>query len=141
MLGVLGLVMDRVSISTDYGYVCENTGSRYGYRVWWNGARARDWYRVSPLEEFMKAEFPGVLKHRWTSYNGTGKNFYGSSISFGHGAPGAALNLKDETARAWIAHHTKQEVRALYDTLASGDRDAADAIVKLINAGVATSRE
>jgi hypothetical protein len=137
VLGVLGLVMYDVRVYTDRAYICENTGSRSGFREWPNGARTRQWYRVSPLEEFMEKEYQGVMRHRWTSFAGTGKNLIGTPRSFGHGAPGAALNLKDAFAEAWIAHHSKQEVRALYDTLASGDRAAADAIVKKVNDEVA----
>ncbi|MEX2243083.1 MAG: hypothetical protein WD716_04460 [Fimbriimonadaceae bacterium] len=137
-LGVLGLVLYEVSLHTDRAYVCENTGSHIGFREWPNGARTRPWYRVSPLEEFMKKQYPGVMRHRWTSYAGTGKNVIGTPRSFGHGSPGAVLHLKDETAEAWIANHSETEVRALYDSLATSNPTTADAIVKKINDEVST---
>ena len=138
-LGVLGTFTYPVVISTDYAFYCENTGSRKGFRVWWNGEQARHWYKASPLEEFMKKEYPGVFSPRWKRYAGTGKNVFGQSQMFtNYGTVGGTLFLKDGTARAWIAHHSKKEVRALYDSLLTRDRAAADAIVKKINDEVAT---
>jgi hypothetical protein len=128
----IGLLAYGVPVATDYAYVCENTGSRYGYRVWWTGARANDWYKPSPLEDFMRAEYPGVVRHRWTSYAGTGKNVVGESISFGHGAPGPAYRLTRLDMATWISRHSRDEVRALYDTLASGNRAAAGSMIDQI---------
>jgi hypothetical protein len=139
LLGVLGAFMSTVDIATDYAYYCQDTGSRHGYRVWWNGARTRVWYRASPLEEFMKKEYPRVRGGNWMVYAATGKNFLGQPVMFtDFRAVSGAFFLKDEAARAWIAHHSKAEVRALYDSLAASNPTSADAIVKKINDEVAT---
>ena len=124
--GLIGYAATSVEVCTDYAYVCENTASMYGYRVWFTGQRTRDWSRRSPLEAHIEAHWPGVVKHRWTSCAGTGKSIFGDSISFGHGSPGGAMFLSRRILEPWVARHSKEDVRALYDFLVKADREASE---------------
>lgn len=81
-LGVLPLEACR-----DVAFICENTGSQKGYREWRPGLRTGVWYRESHLEQFLRQQHPSDLTYRWTCCQGTGRNIFGQSRSFGHGFP------------------------------------------------------
>ena len=85
--GVLWVATMRIAY-TDRGYICENTGSRMGYREWFFGIKTNEWYYESELERFMEARHPAELQHRWTSYRGTGSSLIPVMKSYGHGRPG-----------------------------------------------------
>ena len=119
------VVAPTVVVCVDAVYVCENTASRYGYREWPTGHRTGYWSKTSPLEAYMQAHWPGSVQHRWTQCAGTGKDIYGRSIMFGHGAPGGALHLRGDVMQAWIARHSENEIRALYKFMSKADREAS----------------
>ena len=96
-----------VEICRDWAFVCEYTGSRQGYREWLFGVRTGAWYRESALEAFLRAEYPGELDHKWTSYMGTGRGLLVKS--FGHGHPGPILQLSLETLASYDRIATKLE--------------------------------
>lgn len=120
ILCALGLQTHR-----DYAFICENTGSHKGYRQWGFGWQAREWYRESHLEQFMRLQHPTELRHRWTSYSGTGKNILGQPIRFGHGRPQVGSVIMDWT---WFDSYVDTLDGAakldLYRVLVSGNRDA-----------------
>lgn len=128
-LGLLGVLAYPVVLYTDRTYYCENTGSRYGYRVWWNGARARDWFKASPLERYLEAEAPGRLRNQWHPISSAGKNFLGQTVMRGCGPAGGTLFLKPEIAQDWIDRSDKADVLAFYDALLAGDMQADGALV------------
>ncbi len=127
LLAVAALATTVLAFNTqmwrDWGFICENTGSRKGYRQWTLGPKTGHWYKKSPLEEFITKEFPHSLAHRWTSYAGTGKNVFGTPVLFGHGRPGAILRFDLEIQSRWIAHNPPEEVKKLYNLLVSDDQD------------------
>lgn len=139
--GLLGYAATSVEVCTDYAYVCENSASMYGYRIWFTGQRTRDWSQPSLLETYMETHWPGVVRHRWTSCAGTGKSIFGGSISFGHGCPGGAMSLRGKTLEPWIARHSKKEVRALYDFLVNADKRASEKRADEILAEVESYRQ
>jgi len=120
------VVAFNVQVCRDWEFICENTGSRKGYRQWTLGPKTKHWYQKSPLEKFVTANDPGTLVHRWTSYAGTGKNVFGTPVLFGHGRPGAILRFDHEIQGRWIAHNPPEEVRNLYDLLVSDDQDVIE---------------
>jgi len=124
-LGV-GLVMFNIQVCRDWAFICENTGSRKGYRHWIFGPETGHWYKQSPLEEFVTRDEPDALVHRWTSYAGTGKNIFGVPILHGHGRPGAMYRFDHEIQSRWIEHNPPEEVRELYDLLVSDDQDVIE---------------
>jgi len=124
MAVALVMALLGVQVCRDWAFVCENTGSHKGYRQWRFGAKTGHWYRKSPLEAFVEAQEPEALVHRWTSYAGTGENVFGQPILFGHGRPGAILELNHAIQREWIAKNDAATVRALYDLLVT-DNEAA----------------
>jgi hypothetical protein len=124
--GLLAFAITGVEVCTDYAYVCENTASMHGYRVWFTGHRTAHWTKTSALEMYMESHWPGVVKHRWTSCAGTGKNILGWSQSFGHGGPGGAMFLSGRILEPWVARHSKEDVRALYDFLVKADKKASE---------------
>lgn len=133
VLAVAGILLQGVVVYRDFAFVCENTGSRHGYRVGLFGNRSNDWYKASPLEEFVKREAPAALEHRWTSYAGTGKNLWGDSILFGHGAPGALLDVKYETLSVWISDNDRQDVLGLYESFRDSSPAESREIVEWVN--------
>ncbi len=75
------------------------------------------------MEDFIIANDSTVLSHRWTSYRGTGRNILGMSILFGHGRPGAIMDIDNDTLNVWIARNHPTEVWKLRDLLFSGNQD------------------
>ena len=112
-----------MAIYTKRAYMCENTGSTKGHKDWYFGLRSGDWYESSPLEDFIRQKYPNELKHRWTSYAGTGINLYGQSISFGHGRPGGIRQISF-WLKYWCPLKSDAEKKALYDLLVSDDQPA-----------------
>jgi hypothetical protein len=116
------VVLIGVPIYRDWAFVCENTGSRKGYRQWVFGLKTGHWYERSPMEDFIQSEAPYAFVHRWTSYAGTGKNVFGKAILFGHGRPGAIMTLDHEVLRKWIRKNDSETVRQFYDLLVSDNQ-------------------
>ncbi|MBN2291074.1 MAG: hypothetical protein JXM70_01540 [Pirellulales bacterium] len=123
------LVAFNIEVSRDWAFICENTGSRKGYRQWSFGPKTGHWHEKSPLEEFVAEHKPDALAHRWTSYAGTGKNIFGSSLSFGHGSPGAVLQFEHSLQDWWIERHSEEEVIELYGLFVYENQTAIDKTV------------
>ena len=119
---VIMFVLLPVQAYRDWGFICENTGSRNGYRQWPFGLKTGHWYKKAPLEDFIQSEAPDALVHRWTSYAGTGKNIFGMAILRGHGWPGAIMRIDHEIQRKWIEKNDAAAVRQFYDLLVSDDQ-------------------
>ncbi len=129
---VLMLVLFSVRAYQDWAYICENTASRKGYRVWWGGWESGHWYQASALELFMREHYPNELTHRWTSYAGTGKNIFGFVLLRSHGRPGPILGLRPDTLTEYFSMIDNPQKKALYDLFARGDKQAIDAEVEKI---------
>jgi hypothetical protein len=119
-------------VRTDWAFICENTGSRYGYIQWRSGKQTGNWYKASPLEKFMKEKHPEKLQHRWTSYAGTGKDIFGKSLSWGHGFPGPIKYLDMRIMETYFAKISGTEKLQLYEEFASGDLEKAKLAVDTI---------
>ena len=122
VLVVAGAVLPNFVVYTDRAFICENTGSRQGWREWCIGMKTGYWYEKSPLEEFIEARAPEALVHRWTSYAGTGKSIIGMVAIQGHGSPGRIMMLRHDILSQWMKANDPAAIRALYDLLVSGDR-------------------
>lgn len=122
MCFVITFVLLTVHVYRDWTFICENTGSRKGYREWPFSLKTRHWYQKSPLEEFIQSEAPNALVYRWTSCTGTGKNIFGKAILYGHDSPGTIMQLTHDTQRKWIDHNDTETVRQLYELLVSDDQ-------------------
>jgi len=119
---VILIVIIPFEVCRDWAFICENTGSRKGYRAWFFGLETGHWYKKSKLEEFMEAKHQNVLTYRWISYAGTGRNVYGSAISFRHGFPGPIMSITYDILNWYVSRINDEDKRALYDVFASGDR-------------------
>lgn len=75
----------------DWAFICENTGSRKGYRQWRFGLKTTKWYKKSPLEEFMESNDPNALVHRWTCYGGDRKEYLWQVYALGARKSGSCL--------------------------------------------------
>ena len=115
------LLAPSLQVCKDRGLICENTASRKGYRQWFFGAKTGHWTEPSELERFMAAKHPTELRHRWTSYAGTGKNILGGTISSGHGRPGPIILFPFEELDVHVRRMDDAGRKALYDLLSSGD--------------------
>jgi hypothetical protein len=110
--------LGSAQVYLDWGLVCENTGSTKGHREWRFEKNTGHWYKKSVLEDFMLKEYPDRLKHRWTSYAGTGKNIFGQVLSRHHGMPGAIYGIKS-FLKDWVQKNEPEDILALYELLAS----------------------
>ena len=117
---------------TDRAYICENTGSRKGYREWFFGAQTNRWYRASELELFFIDQHPKKLQHRWTSYGGTGSSLIPFMKSHGHGSPGLILSPTQEMFDSYVRSLSSEKRLELYHDLSSADDDAISSWVESI---------
>lgn len=108
----------------DWAFICENTGSRKGYRAWFFGLHTSHWYHASELERFIDQQFPKELEHRWTSYAGTGRNIYGAKLLFGHGRPGPIYQVREQDLNKWFTTLSLADKKAFYDLLVQDNREA-----------------
>jgi hypothetical protein len=102
----------------DWAFICENTGSSKGHREWLFEIKTGHWSKKSSLEDFMLDKYPDKLKHRSTSYKGTGENIFGQAILYGHGRPGAILGTKI-FLEDWVQENEPEDILALYELLSS----------------------
>jgi len=114
---VSALVLFSTEVYRDWGFICANTGSRRGHRDWLGTFETSHWYKESELESFIKKNYPSEFKHRWTSYEGTGRNIFGTAVLRGHGRPGAILQLSPEL----LVGMSDTDKKQLYDLLVQGD--------------------
>ncbi|MGD9419262.1 MAG: hypothetical protein ACQKBU_11125 [Verrucomicrobiales bacterium] len=113
---------------TDRGFICENSGSRMGYREWCFGIRTNEWQTTSKLEEFMRDQHPSVFEHRWTSYKGTGRSLIPCVMRRGHGRPGPIMHLPIGLLDERVTALSGPERLAMYEVF-SGCDDAACAVL------------
>jgi hypothetical protein len=109
---------------TDRAYICENTGSRKGHREWFFGAHTNPWYRKSELERFMEAKHPDLLKHRWTSYMGSGRSLIPLVQSCGHGRPGPIFFLDSNLLDNLVLSVADDQRLVLYRTFSEANKEA-----------------
>ncbi len=109
-------------VKKEYGYVCLNTASRKTHTTWVELFRASATYEKSPIEEYLESE-KADWRHDWVSYNGTGKNIFGMSISWGHGRPGAVSEMHPEIF-PFIRSLSDSQKEEIYSVLKSGNQEA-----------------
>ena len=125
----------NVCIYTDYGFICQNTASRKGYRQWIFGIRSNQWNKTSPLEVFMCKNHTKELSHRWVAYFGDVKNIFGMVITHDHGSPGPILYLSmldDDVLPRYCKDLTSPQMKALYDMFSTSDKKAIESKVEEI---------
>lgn len=121
LVGVVTLIFMTIGPAyRDWAFICENTGSRKGYRAWFLGLKTGHWYKESKLEEFMKTNYPDILSYRWASYAGTGKNIFGTPVLFGHDRPELA-HLRYDFLNRYVEQIEDEEKRKLYDLFTGAD--------------------
>ncbi len=132
---ILFLLLLAEPVCHDRADICAHTGSRREYRQWFWGRKTSEVYTESKLEAFMKEQYADVVRNKWVSYRGTGRNVLGCSISSGHGEPGPMVLL----VRSGMLDHYVEGLdglgrKALYDLFASGDGEAVEARAQEIRA-------
>lgn len=125
-LGVLPL-----EVCWDSTFLCENTGSRKGYRVWLIGLRSRQWHHESHLEEFMRRQHPSDLTYRWMRCSRVGRNILGRACSFRCGFP-QLLTIQPVWFDRYVDALDDTGRLDLYRVFASGDREVIRAEEKKI---------
>jgi len=146
MVAVLAflLVLTAFPICSDWAFICENTGSRKGYREWFLGLQTNKWYEESKLEDFVKKEYPNEFQHRWTSYQGTGRNIFGIAIVRRHGRPGPIL-MPIDWLNGYVDHLDPDQKKGLYDVFKSDDpkevRNAVDKVGEFVPKKGMTNRK
>jgi len=133
VLVIAGVILPNFVVYTDRAFVCENTGSRKGWREWCIGGKTGCWYQKSPLEEFIEARAPEALVHRWTSCAGTGRDILGIAVIYAHGSPGPIQMLRHDILCKWMKANDPAAIRAFYDLLVSGDRKQIEEKVSQIS--------
>src|SRR6476620_1552899 len=99
---VFAILASIFVVYQDRAFLCQNTGSRKGYREWFFGLQTGNWYSPSAVEALMKEKYPRELEYRWTSYAGTGKNVYGFGIVYSHGRVGPLIQIKLNRLNEWF---------------------------------------
>lgn len=131
---ILALLGSTMCIAyTDREFICENTGSRQGYRDWFFGVRTREWRETSELDRFMRTNYSAQLQHRWTSYRGDGHSLLEGVLSRGHGRLGPILMLRSGMLNTHVTRLTGSEKLALYRLFASGDENVIRGEVEKIH--------
>ncbi len=112
-----------VQVYRDWAFICENTGSRKGYRQWCIGLRSGHWYHESRLEQFMRQEHSSDLRNCWTSYAGTGKSVFGTAILYSHESPGPIINIPEELLDWYVDTLDDKARLSLYHLFSSRQRE------------------
>ncbi len=116
----------------EYGYICENTGSRKEYNTLFCGLRFNYRYKESILERFIKNQHTDIFQNRWVRYNGTQINIFGKAIGWGHGRPSDILTLINVHQHNIFDEYTEvlndQEKYKLYKELSSRNMSKEKAI-------------
>jgi len=119
-----GYVATSVEAYTSVAYICENTGSRYGYHLWPGGFKTSEWARKSFLESFLVESRPKTgIQHRWSRCAYMGTTIFGNHISFADGPLGGMAYLSQADLAKWMEHHSQAEVVGLYDFLCKSNRE------------------
>lgn len=99
-------------------YVCNNTGSRFGYRLWPGGVKTGSWSSKSPLEDYLgAAKLDRPIQHRWFRSADMGTTILGKNISFRDGPVGGMVLLSKKDLQIWMQHHSRSDIVGLYDFL------------------------
>jgi len=106
-------------------FVCENTGSRKGYRESFWVVKKERWYTQSSLERFIREKYPAEFRHQWVSYKGDGYNIGGSRIVRAHGSP--RMKLAIQTIDEYVGKVSDMKKKELYDCFSKGDYEATRA--------------
>lgn len=109
-------------VSSDYGFVCLDTGSRKGYHELFYGHRSSEWYQESRLEAFVKQRHPGELEHKWEQYHRSGWNIFGGGVAVASGRL-PIMRLLFEDFNDYVDLLDDNGKKALYDVLRSGDME------------------
>ena len=117
---------------TDRAYICEDTGSRKGFREWFYGAKTNVWYQESELECFLESDHPEMLRHRWTSYGGTGRSLIPFLTRRGHGRPGLILTPTRDMLDGYVQSLSSEQRIELYQIFCSDDVDSIREKVDII---------
>ncbi len=122
VLVVIALFIGGLSVQVcrDCAFVCENTGSRKGYRQWCIGLQSNRWYHESHLGQFMRREHPSGFANRWTSYGSTGLNILGRPIIFRDAFPGPIHSLPPSILDMYVDGLDDQAKLNFYHVLSSG---------------------
>lgn len=118
LLLLIGLTYAATSVAAyqAVAYVCENTGSSYGYHLWPGGYRTDTWSRQSPLEICLTSAQPGLrIEHRWSRCSNMGTTILGNHISFADGRVGGMVRLHDAEMQVWLDHHSRADAINLYE--------------------------
>lgn len=133
VVALFAVLLPRVQTHRDWGFLCETTGSRYGYRQWLGVVKTGSWRQVSLLESRITEALPDGVAYRWVSYRGTGFNVYGHRIRNQHGSPGPMIRLSVAVLNAWVERHTVVEALTLYHVFRDGTEDEVLAQVEAMD--------
>lgn len=118
-------------IKTERGFICRHTLSQHEYTEWLGLVRSNERYIPSPIEAYLEKNKPERLTHNWVSYNGTGKNVFGTAMVFSHGRPGDILQLQRH-AFPHLQTLTDKQKDDIATTLKSEDEAAIKAMVESV---------
>ncbi|MBS1717815.1 MAG: hypothetical protein JSS72_08805 [Armatimonadetes bacterium] len=120
----LGYFLTSVQVYRAVGFMDENTGSSYGYHLWPGRFKTDSWSRKSRLETYLESAHLGrPIEHRWSRAADTGRTALGWSISFSNFGPRGMMYLhNDEDMKAWMNHHSREEIIGLYDFMRTHSR-------------------
>lgn len=127
-----------VEIKTRHSFICDVTGSRYGYTEWFFGGRTSNWYEKTELEKFVEEKHPTELQHRWSTQGNTGKDIFGRNIVFRCGPRPPLLRLSPPLIADYCFKASDKEKFETYQSLLHANRQEAENIADSILAKIST---
>jgi hypothetical protein len=136
VLGCIGLLclINWLPLYTENGWICQNSVSTKGHRVWLWGSQSNSWSLESSLQKTVSAEYPYHFENRWCQYMSTSYNILGKQVKTRPGQPGPVIYF---VGRIWqldeyVAPLNKAQCKELYDLFASGNQKAIKTRLALI---------
>jgi hypothetical protein len=130
---IIGFIFSlRFNAYTQCGSIDIYSGSTKGHVRLFTGHVINEWENESELHKRLMAIKDISIQEKYISYNGTGKNVYGGNISFAHGNPGIALDLRMDFMNDYVKKATDSEIITLYDILLSKNRSRMDGLIDKI---------
>lgn len=128
---LLPLVGTLVVIRADYGWTCSYTGSGKGHTEWFGIVKTSEWYRRSPIEEWL-AKNNRRIDHNWIKTRGTGYSLSGVRIRSHARAPGIYYFLPELQER-FVRSSSTKEIEDLLKVLKEGSPDENRDVIRKLN--------
>jgi hypothetical protein len=120
-----------VTVKKVNGWTCALTGSQKGNITWFGCFTVSDWYRQSPIEEWL-AHSNHQIEHNWVRTVGTSYSIFGGRGRAHSRAP-AVYYFPAELQERFLSTASAEEVETFLELIRSGDQDKIREAVDQLN--------